>query len=82
MIADGGWSSRSQYYIEGGEEGNSNRNVIVQRTVTMFIHWDFTCSTASTHFVANYAQFCKQTQFYGVFSNYYNITQQGGGSVC
>ena len=28
--------------------------VIVQRTATMFMYWDFTCFTATTHFVANY----------------------------
>ena len=39
-----------------------NLKVIVQRTVTltMFMYWDFTCFTATKHFVANYVESVKR----------------------
>ena len=38
----------SQNYYNNGR-GDSNHKVIVQGTVTMFMYWDFTCFTATTH---------------------------------
>ena len=34
--------------------GGGGFQVIVQRTATMFMYWDFTCFTATTHIVVNY----------------------------
>ena len=44
---------------------NSNLKVILQRTVTMFMHLDFTCFTATTRFVANYI-YCKNAILQGL----------------
>ena len=35
------------------------------QAVTMFMYWDFACFTVTTHFVANYVEFCKKRNFMG-----------------
>ena len=52
----GGLLDLLQYYMGG----DYNLKVIVQRTVTMSMYWNFTCFFATTHFVANYVEFCKK----------------------
>ena len=32
------------------------------QAVTMFMYWDFACFTVTTHFVANYVEFCSTKQ--------------------
>ena len=43
--------------------GDYNLKVIVQRTVTMSMYWNFTCFFATTHFLANFVEFCKKRNF-------------------
>ena len=54
----------------------------------MFMYWDFTCFTATTHFVANYVEFCKKRNFTGS-SRFITVLHMGGcqpnllhGGVC
>ena len=57
-----------------------NLEFIVQRTVTMSMYWgDFTCFTATTHFVANYVEFCKKRNFTGSSRFITVLHKQGGG---
>ena len=58
-----------------------NLKVIGQRTGTMFMYWDFTCFTATTHFVANYVEFCKKRNFTGStrFITVLHKREVGGG---
>ena len=47
----------------------------------MSMYWgDFTCFTATTHFVANYVEFCKNRQFTGS-SRFITVLHKRGGGV-
>ena len=60
----------------------SNLRFIVQRTVTMSMYWgDFTCFTATTHFVANYVEFCKKRNFTG-YSRFITVLHKFGNNFC
>ena len=44
----------------------------------MSMYWgDFTCFTATTHFVANYVEFCKKRNFTGS-SRFITVLHMGG----
>ena len=76
-----------QYYIGVSQNYYSDGIpilVIVQRTVLNYVHvhWDFTCFAATTHFVANYVEFCKKNAILRGLPDLLQYYITGGGCVC